>query len=124
MKLKIEDLENDLESVVNKYNNLINKYNNLVNIKKEENRKINDKNNCTLNNFKIKLSDRSNVSTLNNSNEKIISKINIYRNNDKNSNKLKNILIQGNYKSINFFDNDYINHLKKENERLNKNKKQ
>lgn len=120
MKLKIEDLENNLESVINKYNNLINKYNNLVNIKKEESRKINNKNNCTLNNFKIKLTDRSNVSTLNNSNEKIISKINIYRNNDKNSNKLKNILIQGNCQSINSFDNDYINHLKKENERLNK----
>ena len=92
MKLKIEDLENDLETVINKY---------------------------ILDNFKNKLTDRSNVSTLNNSNEKIISKINIYRNSSK-SNKLKNILIQGNNKSINTFDNDYIDHLKKENDRLKK----
>ena len=110
----------DLETIINKYNNLITKYNDLINTKKnEENKKIN---NYTLNNFRNKMAERTEVSTLNNSSEKNTTKISIYKNSNKNKNKIKNLLIQGNInaKNINSFDNDYINHLKKENERLKK----
>ena len=124
--MRIEDLENDLETVINKYNNLISLYNNLINIKNyEENKKINNgiynKSN-TITNVKTKLTDRTITSkiNLNNSNEKEDSKLHIYRKNNKNNNKIKSILIQGSNKIINNFDNDYINHLKKENERLKK----
>ena len=125
LKLKIEDLEFDLENVINKYNNLLNKYNKLINIKKiDDNKKTNNeiinKNNLTLNNFKNKLTDRSNISTINNSNEKLVSKINIFRNIQNNNNNIKKILIQGNFKSLNSFDNYHINRLKKENERFKK----
>ena len=108
----------DLETIINKYNNLITKYNDLINTKIiEENTKSN---NFTLNNFRNKISERTKVSTLNNSSEKNITKIGIYKNN--NNSKIKKLLIQKTImtKNINSFDNDYINHLKKENERLKK----
>ena len=57
---------------------------------------------------------------MNNSNEKINPRITLYKKGNKNSNKIKNILIQGNNKNINSFDNEYINQLRKENERLKK----
>ena len=90
----------------------------------EENQKINNgvyNKNIGLNNVKNKLTDRSITSKISNSNEKVNSKLNIYRKNKNNNNKIKSILIQGNNKFItNNFDNDYINHLRKENERLKK----
>ena len=124
--MRIEDLENDLETVINKYNNLISLYNNLISIKNnEENTKINNGNynkNHIITNVKTKITDRSITSkiNLNNSIEKEDSKLEIYRKDNKNNNKIKNIFIQESNKKINNFDNDYINHLKKENERLKK----
>lgn len=130
MKIKIEDLENDLEMVVNKYNELINKYNALVNKKNIDenktliNRLTNRNNNILLNNIKKRLNNKITNSMINYSHEKNFNKI-IYNNNyikQKNlkNKQIKNISIIGNNKNINSFDNDYINNLKKENDILKK----
>ena len=111
--MQIEDLESDLEDVINRYNILINLYNNLKNEKNLENTKINDY--YTLNNNRKSLS-KTKLSSMNNSklkNNKKISKNNINK-------KINTIFVTENNKNLNCFDNDYINNLKKENERLKK----
>ena len=114
LRLEIEDLESDLENVINKYNILINLYNNLKNEKKIENTKINDY--YTLVNNEKSLSKTTsssiNITKLKNNNKKIF--------NNNINNKINNIYVTENNKNLNCFDNDYINNLKKENERLKK----
>ena len=130
MKIKIEDLENDLEMVVNKYNELITKYNALINKKNIDenktliNRLTNRNNNILLNNIKKRLNNRIANAIINHSHEKNFNKI-TYNNNYTKQKKLKNqqiknISIIGNNRNINSFDNDYINNLKKENDILKK----
>ena len=130
MKIKIEDLENDLEMIVTKYNELIIKYNSLISKKNIDenktliNRLTNRNNNILLNNIKKTLNNRITNSIINHSHEKNFNKI-TYNNNYIKQKKLrnqqiKNISIIGNNRNINSFDNDYINNLKKENDILKK----
>ena len=130
MKIKIEDLENDLEMVINKYNELIAKYNALINKKNIDdnktliNRLTNRNNNILLNNIKKRLNNRIANAIINHSHEKNFNKI-TYNNNYIKQKKLKNkqiknISIIGNNKNINSFDNDYIINLRKENDILKK----
>ena len=114
--------------VINKYNELIIKYNNLVSKKNDEqNKKENNnmsfyKNNNFLSSSKNKINSEIKVKSTNNSS----AKKHINSTNDKNNKKekkiknkeIKNISIIGNNKNINSFDNDYISHLKKENDIL------
>lgn len=127
LKIKIEDLENDLEVVINKYNELINKYTKLASEKNDEqNKKENNemslyKNNTFLSSFKNKINSGIKEEITNNSSAKNnISNIKDSNNkkDKKNNKEIKNISIIGNNKSINTFDNDYIAHLKKENDIL------
>lgn len=105
--------------VINKYNNLINEYNELKNSKENEiHRRISDLTNSNINDYSFNNNNRNKVI-----NPKLLS-INNY--NDKKNNNtflktnMKNISIPENYKNLNCFDNEYINRLKKENERLKK----
>ena len=114
--------------VINKYNELINKYNNLASKKNDEqNKKQNNdmslyKNNTFLSSFKNRINNGIKVESTNNSS----AKNHINNTNDTNNKKekkiknkeIKNISIIGNNKNINSFDNDYITHLKKENDIL------
>ena len=109
--------------IINKYNELINKYNNLASKKNDEqNKKENNettiyKNNTFLNSFKRRINSGIKVESSNNSSAKNhISSTNVT--NNKKEKKIKNISIIGNNKNINSFDNDYISHLKKENDIL------
>ena len=102
-----------MESVISDYNNLINHYNNLKNKKNNENIKIKDSNN-NIKDFNINF-NKSKAKTRRTSKEK---------NNDKKNRKIivgekiKNILITENNRKSNCLDNNYINNLKKEKERL------
>ena len=114
--------------VINKYNELINKYNNFAFKKNDEQNKKekNDmslyKNNTFLSSFKNRINNGIKVESTNNSS----AKNHINNTNDTNNKKekkiknkeIKNISIIGNNKNINSFDNDYITHLKKENDIL------
>jgi len=130
MKIKIEDLENDIEMIITKYNDLISKYNALINKKNiDENKTLIDRltnrnNNIFLNNIKKTLNNRLNEAIINHSHEKNFNKItynNNYMKKKKMKNKqIKNMSILGNNKNINSFDNDCINNLKKENDILKK----
>jgi len=129
LKIKIEDLKNDLELVLRKYNELNEKYNNLINKKlSEENRKttsgILNKNNILLSNIRSRLSNRLNGVIINYSNLKNFNTINVNSINDQKAKKINNKEIKSiprfankNEKSI---DNDLIHSLKKENEMLKK----
>ena len=130
MKIKIEDLENDLEMVINKYNELIAKYNALINKKNIDdnktliNRLTNRNNNILLNSIKKRLNNKIANAIINHSHEKNFNKI-TYNNNYIKQKKLKNkqiknISLIGNNKNINSFDNDYIINLRKENDILKK----
>ena len=129
MKIRIEDLENDLEIVLTKYNDLISKYNALINKKNTDENKalinrLANRNNFLLNNIQKRINNRITDAIINHSQEKNFNKI-TYNNNYIKQKKLKNkqiknISLIGNNKNINSFDNDYINNLKKENDILKK----
>ena len=102
LKLKIEELERDLETIYNKYNNQIKNYNKLLNRYEHEK----NKNNSTLNNKKTQLSENLEVSFLNSSKENI--------------NDQQNMLIKNNNENIQFFLRDFINNPRKKREQLKK----
>ena len=104
LKLKIEELERDLETIYNKYNNQIKNYNKLLNRYEHEK----NKNNSTLNNKKTQLSENLEVSFLNSSKENI------------NINDQQNMLIKNNNENIQFFLRDFINNPRKKREQLKK----
>ena len=114
--------------VINKYNELINKYNNLASKKNDEqNKKENNdmslyKNNTFLSSFKNRINNGLKSESSNNSSAKNYISITNVTNNKKEkkikNKEIKNISIIGNNKNVNIFDNDYINHLKKENDIL------
>ena len=114
--------------VINKYNELINKYNNLTSKKNDEPKKKenNDmslyKNNTFLSSFKNRINSGIKEEDTNNSSAKnhISSTKDINNKKEKKikNKEVKNISIIANNKNINSFDNDYITHLKKENDIL------
>ena len=112
--------------VIKKYNELINKYNDLINKKNiNQNKRVKsesiNKNKSLLNNNNNKLSERSKMATINNFENRMFNSINL--NILRKEKKLRNnnpILINGNIKKINTFDNEYIIHLRKENDVLKK----
>ena len=102
-----------MESAISDYNNLINHYNNLKNEKNNENIKIKDSNNNIKDfnkNFN-KSKAKTRIPSKEKNNDKKIGKFVINK-------KIKNILITENNKNANCLDSNYINNLKKENERL------
>ena len=120
LKIHVEDLNNDLELIINKYNNLVKNYNLLKNKKNETSRNIkNDLNNNNSNNLSKNKNNKnekdSKVCPGNNSIGKNSNKVKINKQNLLNK---KNISIIENSNNINCFDNDYISHLRKENEKL------
>ena len=120
LKIHIEDLENDLEMIINKYNNLVNNYNLLKNKKNEPSRNIkNDLNNINSNNLSKNINNKNEKeSKLFPGNHSIGKNSNKVKINKKNILNKKKISIMENNNNINCFDNDYIIHLRKENEKL------
>ena len=106
--------------VINKYNSLVKSYNLLKNKKNETSRNIkNDLNNNNSNNLSKNKNNKnekdSKLCPGNNSHGKNSNKVKINKQNNLNK---KNISIFENNNNINCFDNDYICHLRKENEKL------
>jgi hypothetical protein len=106
--------------VINKYNNLVKNYNLLKSKKNVTSRNVkNDLNNINSNNLSKKINNKnekdSKLCPGNNSIGKNKNKVKI---NKKNHLNKKNITIIESSNNINCFDNDYISHLRKENEKL------
>ena len=125
MKLQLEDIENDLEIIINKYNKLIKENNYLKNNIENEAKKLYELNKTNNNNNNDNNDDTFNIKNNNNKliNPKLLT-INNYKekiNNNKNNNiNFKSISFIEKRHKINILENECINNLKKENERLKK----